>query len=133
MVEAAKARGFEIPELVGPKTGHKYEPETKKKLDALMDAAVAKGRPQAPERVRLSTPTLKYNKVDWVTVNALQEHWTLSEVDATKVGRGRIEVKTKGVTDFTLNLPAAWAGEARASSEAVRRLAPRATREVRLR
>ena len=111
MVEAAKARGFEIPELVGPKTGHKYEPETKKKLDALMDVAVAKGRPSAPERVRLSTPTLKYNKVDWVTVNALQEHWTLSEVDATKVGPGRIEVKTKGVTDFTLNLPAAWAGE----------------------
>ncbi|MEY3852870.1 MAG: hypothetical protein RI910_1850, partial [Verrucomicrobiota bacterium] len=111
MVAAAKARGFEIPELVGPKTGHKYHPETKKQLDALMDAAVAKGRPTAPERVRLSTPTLKYNKVDWVTVEALQEHWVISEVEATKVGRAKIEVTTKGVAEFMLNLPAAWAGE----------------------
>jgi hypothetical protein len=44
-------------------------------------------------------------------VNALQEHWVLSEVEATKVGPAKYEVKTKGVTDFTLNLPAAWAGE----------------------
>ncbi len=111
MVDAAKARGFEIPELVGPKTGHKYHPETKKALDALMDAAVEKGRPKAPERIRLSTPTLKYNEIDWVRVNALEEHWKISEVDARKVGPGRIEVVTKGVTDLSLDLPAAWAGE----------------------
>ncbi len=111
MVEAAKARGFEIPELVGPKTGHKYEPETKKKLDALMDAAVEKGRPKAPLTVRLSTPTLKYNKVDWVTVDALQEHWVVSEVEASKVGPARFEVKTKGVTGLTLNLPEVWLQE----------------------
>ena len=111
MVEAAKARGFEIPELVGPKTGHKYEPETKKKLDALIDAAAEKGRPKEPTTVRLSTPTLKYNQVDWVTVNALQEHWVVSEVEATKVGPATYEVKTKGVTDFSLNLPEAWLKE----------------------
>jgi hypothetical protein len=40
-------------------------------------------------------------------VNALQEHWTVSEVEATKVGPAKSEVTTKGVTDFTLNLPAA--------------------------
>jgi hypothetical protein len=111
MVEGAKARGFEIPELVGPKTGHKYEPETKKKLDALIDAAAEKGRPKAPLTVRLSTPTLKYNKVDWVTVNALQEHWVVSEVEATKVGPAKFEVKTKGVTDFDLKLPDSWLQE----------------------
>ena len=111
MVEAAKARGFEIPELVGPKTGHKYEPETKKKLDALIDAAAEKGRPKAPLKVRLSTPTLKYNKVDWVTVNALQEHWVVSEVEASKVGPAKFEVKTKGVTDFDLKLPDSWLQE----------------------
>lgn len=111
MVEAAKARGFEIPELVGPKTGHKYHPETKKQLDALMDAAVEKGRPLAPVQVRLSTPTLKYNKVDWVTVEALQEHWVVSEVEAAKVGPAKVEVKTKGVAAFTLNLPAEWKQE----------------------
>ncbi len=111
MVEAAKARGFEIPELVGPKTGHKYEPETKRKLDALIDAAAEKGRPAAPTQVRLSTPTLKYNKIDWVTVDALQEHWTVSEVEATKVGPAKYEVKTKGVTGLTLNLPEVWLKE----------------------
>ena len=111
MVAAAKARGFEIPELVGPKTGHKYHPETKKQLDALMDAAVEKGRPKAPLQVRLSTPTLKYNKVDWVTVDALQEHWVVSEVEATKVGPAKFTVKTKGVAGFTLGVLAIWADE----------------------
>ena len=111
MVEAAKARGFAIPELVGPKTGHKYHPETKKQLDALMDAAVAKGRPKAPLTVRLSTPTLKYNKVDWVTVDALQEHWVVSEVEAAKVGPAKFTVKTKGVTGFSLGVLAVWPDE----------------------
>ncbi len=111
MVEAAKARGFEIPELVGPKTGHKYHPETKKQLDALMDAAVEKGRPKAPLTVRLSTPTLKYNKVDWVTVDALQEHWVISEVEAAKVAPAKFSVKTKGVTGFSLGVLAVWPDE----------------------
>lgn len=111
MVEAAKAQGFEIPELVGPKTGHKYHPETKKQLDALMDAAVAKGRPSAPLKVRLSTPTLKYNEIDWVRVDALQEHWEFATLDAEKTAPGQIKVKTQGVTEFSLMLPAAWVAE----------------------
>jgi hypothetical protein len=111
MVAAAKARGFEIPELLGPKTGHKYHPETKKQLDALMDAAAEKGRPKAPLKVRLSTPTLKYNKVDWVTVDSLQEHWVVSEVEATKVGPAKFEVKTKGVTGLSLGVLAIWPDE----------------------
>lgn len=111
MLAAAKAAGFEIPQLIGPKTGHKYHPETKKELDTLMDVAVAKGRPKAPERVRVSTPTLKYNKVDWVTVDALQEHWVVSEVTASKVGPAKFEVKTKGVTEFSLSVLAVWPSE----------------------
>ncbi len=111
MVEAAKARGFEIPELLGPKTGHKYHPETKKQLDALMDAATEKGRPLAPLTVRLSTPTLKYNKIDWVTVHGLQEHWVRSEIEATKVGAAKFTVKTKGVTEFSLGVLDVWPSE----------------------
>ena len=111
MVVAAKARGFEIPELLGPKTGHKYHPETKKQLDALIDAAAEKGRPNAPVTVRLSTPTLKYNKIDWVTVHGLKEHWVVSEVEATKVGPAKFTVKTKGVTEFSLGILAVWPDE----------------------
>lgn len=111
MVEAAKARGFDIPELLGPKTGHKYHPETKKQLDALMDAATEKGRPKSPVTVRLSTPTLKYNKIDWVTVHGLKEHWVVSEVEATKVGPAKFTVKTKGVTEFSLGILAVWPDE----------------------
>jgi len=111
MVAAAKARGFEIPELVGPKTGHKYHPETKKQLDALIDAAAEKGRPKAPVTVSLSTPTLKYNKIDWVTVHGLTEHWVVSEVEATKVGPAKFTVKTKGVTEFSLGVLEVWPTE----------------------
>jgi hypothetical protein len=44
-------------------------------------------------------------------LNALQEHWVLSEVEATKVGPAKYQVKTKGVTDFTLGMLAVWPDE----------------------
>ncbi len=108
MMAAAKAAGFEIPELVGPKTGHKYHPEVKKQLDALVDAAAIKGRPSAPESVRLATFSLRYPEVDWVRVEGLEKHWELAIVEARRTDSRRIEVVTKGVTRLTLTPPAAW-------------------------
>jgi len=42
--------------LVGPKTGHRWEPESKKRSDAFIDEAAKKGRTE-PDHIRFVTYT----------------------------------------------------------------------------
>ncbi len=101
LMEAALAKeGTKMTHLIGPKTGHKYEPETKKKVAALVDAAAAKGV-TVPKKVTLVTQTLKWNKMHWVTVNALERHWEEARIEADASGSG-ISVKVKNVEAFTI-------------------------------
>ena len=108
MVEAVAAVGGEMPHLVGPGTGHRYHPETKKELAARVDAAAEAGRPTDPERVRFATFTLRYDRLDWVRVTGLAAHWRQATVDASHTGPAAIAVKTSGVTGLAVAPPAAW-------------------------
>lgn len=108
MVEAVAAVGGHIPHLIGPNTGHKYHPETKLELIQKVDEAADKGRPTAPERVRLETYTLRYNTMDWVHVTGLDQHWEHATVDASHSGPGQLEVKTSGVSALSLSPPKTW-------------------------
>jgi dienelactone hydrolase len=105
LMEAALAKeGVKMTHLIGPKTGHKYEPETKKKVAALVDAAAAKGV-TVPKKVTLVTHTLKWNKMHWVTVNALEKHWEEARIEAEIIGGKELQVRTKNVKDITFAIP----------------------------
>ncbi len=109
MVAAAAAKGVTIPHFIGPNTGHKYHPETKLEVAAKVDEAALKGSPSSPERVHLTTFTLRYNRMDWVEINALEKHWEESTFTASHTGPGTLAFDSKGVTEVTLTPPAAWA------------------------
>jgi hypothetical protein len=110
MVAAAAAEGVTIPHLIGPNVGHKYHPETKLALAAKVDAAAEAGSPEAPEEVRLTTFTLRYNRLDWVEVTGLQQHWQRASVNAKHAAKGGLSLETKGVSGLQLTPPPAWAG-----------------------
>jgi dienelactone hydrolase len=76
--------------LVGPKTGHRWEPESKKRADVFIDAAAKKGR-QEPDHIRFVTYTTRYNRCFWVTVDGLDEHY-----------KRAIQVKTTNVSTLLL-------------------------------
>ena len=80
----------------------KYEPGTKKELEAWLAARVAEGRKAFPPKVRLITYTLRYNQADWVTIDALEKHWEHAEVNAELVDEGTIRVTTKNISALTL-------------------------------
>lgn len=105
MVAAVRGVGGEIPHLVAPATGHRYEPETKQRLAALVDAAADAGCPRAPERVRLTTYTLRYHTIDWVEITGLVQHWERGAIDARRTGPRSIAVTTSGVTSFAVTPP----------------------------
>ncbi len=109
MVQEAAREGITIPHLIGPKTGHKYHPETKVALAAKVDEAALAGSAQAPAQVSLTTFTLRYNRMDWVEITALQQHWEQASVRAKYRGSGAIELQTKGVNGLALTPPVEWA------------------------
>jgi hypothetical protein len=106
MEKAMKAEGLELTHIIGPKTGHKYEPEAKKEVIKLVDEAAAKGRDRLPKKIRFTTWTLKYNRMHWVTVDGLQEHWKRARVEA-EIKDGVITATTENVTAISFHHPEA--------------------------
>jgi dienelactone hydrolase len=105
MMEAALAKeGVKMTHIIGPKTGHKYEPESKKQVASLVDAAVAKGRDPMPRKVSFVTHSLKWNKMHWVTIDALEKHWEPARVEAKVEGSDKLSVRTSNVSKLTLRL-----------------------------
>jgi dienelactone hydrolase len=116
MAVALLREGIELTHIIGPKTKHAYHPEAAREVESRMATLADKGRNTAPREVHLQTYTLKYQTVNWVTIDAMAEHWSESRIDARLAdpvvtpGAVQIEIETKGVTAFTLDFPAntAW-------------------------
>ncbi|HEV7405677.1 MAG TPA: prolyl oligopeptidase family serine peptidase [Chthoniobacteraceae bacterium] len=105
MEKAATDTGFKLERIIGPNTGHKYEPEAKKELDRRLEEHAAKGRPANPAKVTLVTYTLKYNRQAWVNVNELEEHWKRAEVKAEITDGGTIKATTSNVASLSFSFP----------------------------
>ncbi len=106
MATALAAEGMELTHIIGPKTAHSYEKGAKAEVSRRIDALAALGREPFPLTVRFTTPTLRYNRMAWVRVDALGEHWEPARVDATCVADGdNIVVSTKNVAAITFDIP----------------------------
>lgn len=104
MSAALEKEGIPLVHVIGPKTGHSYHPQAKEEVDRRIDAVAARGRERLPWRVRLATPTLKYNRQAWVVVDGLVKHWEPARVDAEILDARRLEVHTRNVTALTLRM-----------------------------
>jgi hypothetical protein len=104
IMEKAMAReGLKLPHLIGPKTEHKYEPETKAELDRQFTKLVAENPRKTPETLQFTTYTLKYNQDYWVRVDGLERHWERADVFASS-SSDEVHVRTTNVTALTLTL-----------------------------
>ena len=104
LMEAALAKvGHKITHIIGPKTGHKYEPKAKEKVGKLVDTWASKGTPSQPTQVRFSTASLKYNQMHWVTIDSLEKHWEMARVEGELKANG-VHINTKNVAALTLDL-----------------------------
>jgi dienelactone hydrolase len=104
MERALKAEGMALTHIIGPKTAHAYEPNAKKEVDRRIDAIAARGRDALPKVVKFQTYTLRYNHSFWVTIDAMDEHWTQARVEA-EIDGNKIVLRTKGVAALTLRIP----------------------------
>jgi len=105
MASAFRKEGMEMTHIIGPKTGHKYEPSAKIEISKQVDAAVTKGLEPFAEAVQLTTYSLRNNHMKWVSIHGLKEHWKEARVKAEYLGDQKYRVTTKNVTALTLGRP----------------------------
>jgi predicted esterase len=101
MEEAYQAEGRTLTHLIGPKTEHKYEPQTKAELLKWIDAVLQTTTGEPPLSVSLQTRTLRYPTKHWITVIRLEEHWQDSRVDAVR-DASSFQVTTKNIAMFSI-------------------------------
>jgi hypothetical protein len=101
-MEAALLReGGKMTHIIGPKTGHAYEPSARKTVALLVDEAVHQSIRRPLAKVTLVTPSLKYTRAHCVTVDALERHWQPARVEA--------DFKLEGdAVQITQPAPATW-------------------------
>lgn len=63
----------------------------------------SKGKNPPPADLHFTTYTLKYNKMYWLQIDALGEHWSKARVDGNVSGN-TITLKTENVTALTIDL-----------------------------
>ncbi len=102
MEVAMKNEGLALNRIWGLNMGHGYTKAAAKTVDSLLDIVASKGKKE-PTELHFTTYTLKYNKLYWLTVDAIGEHWSKARVDAVN-GKHTVTLKTSNVKALTLSL-----------------------------
>ena len=116
MEKALRAEQIDLTHIIGEQKSfgitvdkaHRIMPialaEVERRLADIADA----GRNRCPDVVQFATWTLRYNRMHWVVVDALQEHWERCRVHAKITGPSAVEIKTQGTTGLTLDMPSGY-------------------------
>lgn len=110
MQEAIKKEGMEMRYVIGPQTGHKYEPKAKEEVIGIVKEMQNTPKDAAPKSLKFVTYTLKYDHADWVKLEALDQHWEEARVEATLESNGVYKVTAKNIARLSLNMPFAKKG-----------------------
>lgn len=102
MAEALASEGLTLKHVIGPQTKHAIHPDSKREIERDMASLARTGRRHTPAHVHLATYTLRYNRMNWVTIDAVREHWEKAGVDADLVN-GQPVIATENVEALTLD------------------------------
>lgn len=98
--------GMRMTHIIGPNTPHRYHPDSRVEIDRRMNAIVERGNDPYPRQLKFTTYTLRYNRLKWLQVDGLEQHWERARVEAAvqnAVQNEAIAVTTSGVTALTLD------------------------------
>ncbi|MDB6148870.1 MAG: hypothetical protein JWQ44_318 [Chthoniobacter sp.] len=103
MLRHAEPEGVKIEHIIGPQIGHKYHEESKPKINALLDAAVAEGAGNLLGEVRFVTYSLVYPEMKRLRIERLEKHWERAELTWRIDSDGALHLKTQNIARFSFN------------------------------
>ncbi|MFN0067276.1 MAG: prolyl oligopeptidase family serine peptidase [Limisphaerales bacterium] len=106
MAAALATEGMNLMHLVGPGMGHRYDAASKAEIERRLADIARRGRDPWPRRVRFTTWTLRYDRMHWVRVDGLAEHWKRARVGAEVTGPRTVVIQTENVAALTVDMPA---------------------------
>ena len=104
MATAFEREGMKLLHIIGPDTAHSIHPDSGKEIEAKLAEWAVKGIDHTPTQIQLVTYTLKYNRMHWLTIDGMKQHWTEARVLIKPVA-DELNVTTKNVTALTINPP----------------------------
>ena len=104
MAAAFQREGMNLLHIIGPMTAHKIHPDSAKEIDAKLHEWATKGIDRSPLPLQFVTFTLRYNRMHWLTVDGLKQHWGEARVVVKPIDGG-LAVSAKNVSALTLRPP----------------------------
>ncbi len=104
MAKFMDQEGLQLEHIIGPGMGHKYHPDSKVAIEKRLGEILSKGRVAIPRKLRFTTHTLRYNRMNWVTLDGLEKHWDKARVDAEIVDKHTVRVRTENVAALSLKM-----------------------------
>jgi dienelactone hydrolase len=92
-----RAEGLDFIRVVGKGMGHAVDKESASLMKAFHDQRAVKGSDSYPRKIRFVTYTLKYNRVGWLSIERLQEHYRQATIEAEVEGDVAV-VRTNDIT-----------------------------------
>lgn len=106
IMETALAKeDIKLVHIIGPDTKHSIHPDSQLEIERRMDELAVVGRDHLPKTIDFRTYTLKYNRMHWITIDALDEHWQPTTVHASWDGT-KVQITTDNVTALSVDFPA---------------------------
>jgi pimeloyl-ACP methyl ester carboxylesterase len=102
MAAAMLDEGLTLEHIIGPETGHQYEPRARQQVQDRLDRIAAAGRNAVPKEIRFTTWMLRYNRMFWLTVDGLEAHWQRARVAARIADEPIVHLTTANVTALHL-------------------------------
>lgn len=106
MEKALQAEQIDMVHIIGPQTAHKIHPDSLVEIERRLEQIAALGRDRCPQELHFTTWTLRYNEMKWLRIDEMEEHWERARIHANIVGYKHVQVKTKGINAFTIDMPA---------------------------
>ena len=102
MSAAFEREGMKLLHIIGPMTAHSIHKESAREIEAKLAEWAVKGIDRSPATLQFVTYSLRYNRLHWLTVDGLKEHWEEARVVIKPAG-GELTVQTKNVSALTLH------------------------------
>jgi len=103
MIEAGRASGIDFLHAIGVGMGHKIDEPSAEAIERQLAQWAMEADGAYRNRIDLVTYTLRYHAIDWLSIEAMREHWTRATVMAELVPPATIRIKSENASQLRLD------------------------------